>query len=292
MKINNVSFIGLGVMGYPMARHLAIAGFNTNVYNRTESKAQDWASRYSGTWSATPKEAAQGSDVVAVCVGNDEDVRSVIFGQHGALAGMKAETILIDHTTTSAELAEELAAACQAQGVHFMDAPVSGGQTGAENGTLTIMCGGEPSVFEASQPVINSYAKHATLLGGHGQGQRCKMVNQICIAGILQGLSEAMLLAQKAGLDIEQVVQVLKHGAADSWQLENRAVTLSQGKFDFGFAIDWMRKDLGICLQEAKKHGLTLPMTEEVDGHYQTLQSIGLGRLDTSALIKAYQHEA
>jgi 3-hydroxyisobutyrate dehydrogenase len=200
---------------------------------------------------------------------------------------MKAGAILIDHTTTSAELAEELAAACEKQGIHFMDAPVSGGQAGAENAALTVMCGGEAAVFERLAPMLNSYAKKATLLGTHGQGQRCKMVNQICIAGVLKGLSEALTLADKSALDVEQVVDVLKHGAAGSWQMENRAVTMSEGKFDFGFAIDWMRKDLGICLDEAKKHDLALPLTTEVDADYEQLQSQGLGRMDTSVLIKA-----
>lgn len=288
MEVNNVAFIGLGVMGFPMAGHLAAAGFATRVYNRTTAKAKAWAERFSGEYAETPKLAAEGADVVAVCVGNDNDVRSVIYGENGVLAGMKKGSVLIDHTTTSAELAEELASACHEKGVHFIDAPVSGGQAGAENGALTVMCGGKQSSFDAISPVLDSYSKQATLLGGHGQGQRCKMVNQICIAGVLKGLSEALLLAQKSGLDVGQVVNVLKHGAAGSWQMENRAVTMSQDSFDFGFAIDWMRKDLGICLEEAEKHGLKLPMTEEVDRQYQTLQEQGLGRMDTSVLIKAY----
>jgi 3-hydroxyisobutyrate dehydrogenase len=288
MNINNIAFIGLGVMGYPMAGHLSNNGFNTNVYNRTESKAQRWTKQFSGKSFDTPKAAALGCQVVAVCVGNDDDVRSVVLGAEGVLATMKPGTVLIDHTTTSAELAEELAKVCLSKGVYFIDAPVSGGQVGAENGALTIMCGGDDNVFESIQRVINSYAKQATLLGSNGQGQRCKMINQICIAGVLQGLSEAMLLAQKANLNIEQVVDVLKHGAAGSWQMENRAVTMSQGKFDFGFAIDWMRKDLGICLDEARKHQLNLPMTQDIDTHYQSLQSKGFGRQDTSVLIKAY----
>lgn len=289
MEVKNVAFIGLGVMGFPMAGHLSNAGFNTKVYNRTESKAQDWAKQYKGDYAVTPKETALHADVVAICVGNDDDVRSVVYGDNGVLMGMKSGSVLVDHTTTSAELAEELAAACKKQGIYFVDAPVSGGQAGAENGALTIMCGGEETVFASISELLNSYAKQATLLGGHGQGQRCKMVNQICISGVLKGLSEALLLAQKSNLNIEQVVNVLKHGAAGSWQMENRAVTMAEDKFDFGFAIDWMRKDLGICLNEAQKHDLALPLTQEVDELYADLQAKGLGRMDTSVLIKAYE---
>ncbi|MYM58358.1 NAD-binding protein [Vibrio sp. OCN044] len=288
MKIETVAFIGLGVMGFPMAGHLSNAGFVTRVYNRTIEKAEQWTEQHSGQCFATPYLTAQGCDLVAVCVGNDDDVRSVVLGDNGALAAMKPGSILVDHTTTSAELAEELAKACNDKNVHFVDAPVSGGQAGAENGALTIMCGGETQVFEALSPVFDTYGKQAVLLGENGQGQRCKMVNQICIAGILQGLSEALQLAQSADLDIEKVVNVLQHGAAGSWQMENRAVTMSQGKFDFGFAIDWMRKDLGICLNEASSKNIPLPMTEEVDGMYAALQKQGLGRMDTSVLIKAY----
>ncbi|PSV11296.1 NAD(P)-dependent oxidoreductase [Photobacterium leiognathi] len=283
----SIAFIGLGVMGYPMARHLFNAGFDTKVYNRTTAKAQQWASEFSGQYGETPREAALERDVVALCVGNDDDVRSVVYGEDGVLAGMKAGATLVDHTTTSAELAEELANACSEKGIHFIDAPVSGGQAGAENGALTIMCGGEQASFDAVLPVLNSYAKQAVLMGGHGQGQRCKMVNQICIAGVLQGLSEALMLAQKSNLDIEQVVSVLKHGAAGSWQMENRAVTMAEDKFNFGFAIDWMRKDLGFCLDEAKKYQLAMPLTEAVDKRYGLLQQQGLGRMDTSVLIKA-----
>lgn len=285
----NVAFIGLGVMGYPMAGHLYKNGFNTKVYNRTESKAHHWLKQFSGEFSATPKEAARGCEVVAICVGNDDDVLSVVLGENGVLAGMEAGAVLIDHTTTSAKLAEKLAELCLAKGVHFIDAPVSGGQAGAENGSLTIMCGGDGKVLESISKVVNSYAKHVSLLGGNGQGQRCKMLNQICIAGVLQGLSEAVLLAKKVDLNIEQVINVLKHGAAGSWQMENRAVSMSDDKFDFGFAIDWMRKDLGICLDEANESGLNLPMTKKVDEHYKILQLKGLGRQDTSALIKAYE---
>lgn len=289
MEVKNVAFIGLGVMGFPMAGHLSNAGFNTKVYNRTESKAQDWSKQYKGDYAVTPKETALHADVVAICVGNDDDVRSVVYGDNGVLMGMKSGSVLVDHTTTSAELAEELAVACKKQGIYFVDAPVSGGQAGAENGALTIMCGGEEAVFASISELLNSYAKQATLLGGHGQGQRCKMVNQICISGVLKGLSEALLLAQKSNLNIDQVVNVLKHGAAGSWQMENRAVTMAEDKFDFGFAIDWMRKDLGICLNEAQKHDLALPLTQEVDAQYADLQAKGLGRMDTSVLIKAYE---
>lgn len=287
MEQINVSFIGLGVMGYPMARHLKNAGFSTTVYNRTEAKAKQWAEDNQGQSAATPREASQGSDIVFVCVGNDDDVRSVIYGEDGVLAGLKPGAILVDNTTTSATLAVELAKACEAQGNTFIDAPVSGGQAGAENGALTVMCGADEHTFATAKPVIQSFAKSVTLLGENGQGQRCKMANQICIAGVLKGLSEALILAEKANLDIDLVVDTLKHGAAGSWQMENRASTMAQDKFDFGFAIDWMRKDLGICLDEAKTHGISLPLTEEVDKEYQGLQEQGLGRMDTSVLIKA-----
>ncbi|ELU8560766.1 TPA: NAD(P)-dependent oxidoreductase [Vibrio parahaemolyticus] len=287
MEKQRVAFIGLGVMGYPMAGYLSKAGYETKVYNRTKSKADKWAAEYNGIACETPREAAEGCDIVFTCVGNDNDVRSVVYGEEGLLVGLKAGAVLVDHTTTSAELAVELADACKKVGNHFIDAPVSGGQAGAENGVLTIMCGGEPSVFDHVAPVMDVYAKQITLLGENGQGQRCKMVNQICIGGILQGLSEALLLAQKSGLDIEQVVETLKHGAAGSWQMENRATTMAQDKFDFGFAIDWMRKDLGFCLEEAERVGLELPLTKMVDEQYAGLQREGLGRMDTSVLIKA-----
>ncbi|EKO4253219.1 TPA: NAD-binding protein [Vibrio parahaemolyticus] len=287
MEKQRVAFIGLGVMGYPMAGYLSKAGCETKVYNRTKAKADKWAAEYNGVACETPREAAEGCDIVFTCVGNDNDVRSVVYGEEGLLVGLKAGAVLVDHTTTSAELAVELADACKKVGNHFIDAPVSGGQAGAENGVLTIMCGGEPNVFDHVAPVMDVYAKQITLLGENGQGQRCKMVNQICIGGILQGLSEALLLAQKSGLDIEQVVETLKHGAAGSWQMENRATTMAQDKFDFGFAIDWMRKDLGFCLEEAERVGLELPLTKMVDEQYAGLQREGLGRMDTSVLIKA-----
>ncbi len=284
---SKVAFIGLGVMGYPMAGYLSKAGHQTRVYNRTFAKAEKWQSEYQGVACQTPKEAAQGCDMVFVCVGNDDDVRSVVYGEDGILAGLKRGAVLVDHTTTSANLAEELAVEAQKVGVAFIDAPVSGGQAGAENGVLTIMCGGEQQVFERVAPVMDVYAKQSTLLGEHGQGQRCKMVNQICIAGVLQGLSEALILAEKSGLDIAQVVDTLKFGAAGSWQMENRANTMAQDKFDFGFAIDWMRKDLGFCLQEAERLGVELPLTKDVDQRYASLQEQGLGRMDTSVLIKS-----
>lgn len=290
-NISKVAFIGLGVMGYPMAGHLSNRGFDVTVYNRTTSKAQNWATEYAGKFAVTPSEASEGADVVALCVGNDDDVRSVIYGDTGVLNSMCAGSVLLDHTTTSAELAEELASKCAAKGIHFIDAPVSGGQAGAQNGVLTIMCGGQKDVFDAISPLLSSYSNQVVLLGDNGQGQRCKMVNQICIAGVLKGLSEAVLLAQKSGLNIEQVVDVLKHGAAGSWQMENRAVTMSENKFDFGFAIDWMRKDLRFCLNEAEKHGVSLPLTKEVDRQYLSLQEKGFGRLDTSVLIKACGNE-
>lgn len=287
MNNKKVAFVGLGVMGYPMAGYLSKAGYSTKVFNRTKAKADTWASEYQGQACETPKQAALDADVVFVCVGNDDDVRSVVFGEDGILAGLKPGAVLVDHTTTSAELAIELAAAAKENGNGFIDAPVSGGQAGAENGVLTIMCGGDQSVFDAVAPVMEVYAKQITLLGENGQGQRCKMVNQICIGGILQGLSEALLLAQKSGLDIEQVVDTLKHGAAGSWQMENRAVTMAQDKFDFGFAIDWMRKDLGFCLEEAERVGIELPLTKNVDEQYAQLQQEGLGRMDTSVLFKS-----
>lgn len=288
-KIEKVAFVGLGVMGFPMAKHLAVDGYMTKVFNRTHSKAERWEDEVLGTACTSPKHAAQDSQIVFVCVGNDEDVRSVIYGGDGVLAGMKKGSILVDHTTTSAELAEELSQECRVRGIHFIDAPVSGGQVGAENGELTIMCGGDEGIFNQLLPVIGSYAKKAVLMGSNGQGQRCKMVNQICIAGVLKGLSEGLLLAEKVGLDAQNLVDVLKHGAAGSWQMSNRAVTMSQDKFDFGFAIDWMKKDLGICIDEGQKLGLDLPLTKAVDLEYQTLRERGLGRMDTSALLKIYK---
>lgn len=287
-----VSFIGLGVMGYPMAGHLVKAGFDVTVFNRTEAKAKAWAEQHGGAYRSTVAECVKDADVVLLCVGNDDDVRSMTTSETGALAFMKSGSVLVDHTTTSALLAEELSEAAQAVGVRFMDAPVSGGQAGAENGVLTIMCGGESEVFDYLQPVFNAYGRSSVLMGKVGQGQRAKMVNQICIAGALTGISEGLILAEKAGLDIETLVACLKNGAAGSWQMENRAVTMSQNKFDFGFAIDWMIKDLGFCLDEAKRQGVTLPMTQKTIESYQSLSEQGEGRMDTSILIKAIKKEA
>ncbi|EKO3957699.1 NAD(P)-dependent oxidoreductase [Vibrio fluvialis] len=287
-----VSFIGLGVMGYPMAGHLVKAGFEVTVFNRTQAKAIAWAEQHGGHAAATVVECVSDADVVLTCVGNDDDVRSMTTSEQGALAFMKPGAILVDHTTTSAQLAEELGAAAQKVGVRFMDAPVSGGQAGAENGVLTIMCGGEADLFDELQPVFKAYGRSSVLMGGVGQGQRAKMVNQICIAGVLNGLSEGLILAENAGLDIPTLVACLKNGAAGSWQMENRAVTMAENKFDFGFAIDWMIKDLGFCLDEAQRQGVHLPMTEKTIAAYRSLSANGDGRMDTSVLIKAVKQEA
>ncbi|ELO1781019.1 NAD(P)-dependent oxidoreductase [Vibrio fluvialis] len=287
-----VSFIGLGVMGYPMAGHLVKAGFEVTVFNRTQAKAIAWAEQHGGHAVATVAECVSDADVVLTCVGNDDDVRSMTTSEQGALAFMKPGAILVDHTTTSAQLAEELGAAAQKVGVRFMDAPVSGGQAGAENGVLTIMCGGEADLFDELQPVFKAYGRSSVLMGGVGQGQRAKMVNQICIAGVLNGLSEGLILAENAGLDIPTLVACLKNGAAGSWQMENRAVTMAENKFDFGFAIDWMIKDLGFCLDEAQRQGVRLPMTEKTIAAYRSLSANGDGRMDTSVLIKAVKQEA
>ncbi|MBY7830773.1 NAD(P)-dependent oxidoreductase [Vibrio fluvialis] len=287
-----VSFIGLGVMGYPMAGHLVKAGFEVTVFNRTQAKAIAWAEQHGGHAAATVEECVSDADVVLTCVGNDDDVRSMTTNEQGALAFMKPGSILVDHTTTSAQLAEELGAAAQKVGVRFMDAPVSGGQAGAENGVLTIMCGGEADLFDELQPVFKAYGRSSVLMGGVGQGQRAKMVNQICIAGVLNGLSEGLILAENAGLDIPTLVACLKNGAAGSWQMENRAVTMAENKFDFGFAIDWMIKDLGFCLDEAQRQGVHLPMTEKTIAAYRSLSANGDGRMDTSVLIKAVKQEA
>lgn len=287
-----VSFIGLGVMGFPMAGHLQKSGLDVTVYNRTTEKARLWASQYGGNVGVTVAECAKGADVVISCVGNDDDVRSVITSKDGAISVMKPGAILVDHTTTSAKLANELLEACQAAGVAFMDAPVSGGQAGAENGVLTIMCGGDKALFDVLQPIFTAYGKSSVLMGEVGQGQRAKMVNQICIAGVLNGLSEGLLLAEKAGLDIPTLVDCLKNGAAGSWQMENRATTMAQRSFDFGFAIDWMIKDLGFCLDEAQTQGITLPLTSKMVDQYKELSEQGLGRMDTSVIIEAVEKEA
>ncbi|WP_105199855.1 MULTISPECIES: NAD(P)-dependent oxidoreductase [unclassified Pseudoalteromonas] len=279
------TFIGLGVMGYPMAGHLQQAGYDVCVYNRSAEKAQKWVEQYGGRSAATPAQAASDAEFVFVCVGNDDDVRSVIYGDDGALATMAPGSYLIDHTTTSALLARELGEAAQEKQVAFIDAPVSGGQAGAENGVLTVMCGGEPEAFAAVQPVMAPFSRFSELLGPIGSGQLCKMVNQICIAGVVQGLAEGLHFAKKAGLDGEKVVETISKGAAGSWQMENRYKTMLQGEYEFGFAVDWMRKDLGIALDEARNNGATLALTALVDQYYGDVQAIGGNRYDTSSLL-------
>ena len=281
-----LAFLGLGVMGFPMAGHLQKAGHSVTVYNRNAEKSAKWVATHGGASAATPREAAAGADIVLMCVGNDNDVRSVVYGDDGALAGMKAGAVLVDHTTASAALARELDAAAKAQGKGFIDAPVSGGQAGAENGKLGIMCGGDLATFDRVKDVLNVYAKALVRIGDAGAGQLTKMVNQICIAGLVQALSEGLAFAQKAGVDPKLVLDVISKGAAQSWQMENRGNTMVDGKFDFGFAVDWMRKDLGICLDEAKRNGARLPVTALVDQFYADVQQAGGGRLDTSSLIK------
>ena len=281
-----VAFLGLGVMGYPMAGHLARAGHAVTVYNRTGAKAQQWVKEYGGKSADTPAAAADGAEMVFACVGNDDDLRSITIGEGGAFAAMKAGSVFVDHTTASAEVARELAAAAKAKGFAFVDAPVSGGNLGAINGALTVMCGGDQAAFDAARPVGMAFAKAMTLLGPSGSGQLAKMVNQIAIAGLVQGLSEAIAFGQKAGLDMKAVLEVIGKGAAQSWQMDNRGPTMIQGKFDFGFAVDWMRKDLGIALEEARRNGARLPVTALVDQFYADLQAAGGGRQDTSSLIR------
>jgi 3-hydroxyisobutyrate dehydrogenase len=283
--MTKLAFLGLGVMGFPMAGHLAAAGHEVTVYNRTAAKADNWVARHGGAAAATPKAAAAGAEMVFSCVGNDDDLRSVVLGEEGAFAGMAEGSILIDNTTASAEVARELAEIGKKQGIDFIDAPVSGGQAGAENGALTVMCGGDAEAFARAQPVIDAFAKAVTLMGPSGAGQLTKMVNQICIAGLLQGLSEGMNFGLKAGLDMQKVIDVIGKGAAQSWQMDNRAATMCAGKFDFGFAVDWMRKDLGICLAEAKNNGARLPVTALVDQFYAQVQARGGNRWDTSSLM-------
>jgi 3-hydroxyisobutyrate dehydrogenase len=282
-----VAFLGLGVMGYPMAGHLQKkGGHEVTVYNRTGAKAQQWAREFGGKHAASPREAAKECDFVMLCVGNDDDVRSVVYGDNGALAGMKRGAILVDHTTASALLAKELFAKAKERGVGFIDAPVSGGQAGAQNGQLGIMCGGEPADFNRAKPVLDVYAKMCALIGGPGAGQLTKMVNQIAIAGLVQGLAEALSFGKRAGLDIEKVISVISKGAAQSWQMENRWKQMNELKFDgFGFAVDWMRKDLGICLEEAKRNGSRLPATALIDQFYAWVQARGGRRWDTSSLM-------
>ena len=281
-----VAFLGLGVMGYPMAGHLkAKGGHEVTVYNRTFAKAEAWVKQHGGRAAATPKEAATGQDFVFACVGNDDDLRQVTIGPDGAFQAMARGTIFVDNTTASADVARELQAKAKALGIGFVDAPVSGGQAGAENGALTVMCGGEEADYARAEPVIAAFARACRRLGAPGAGQLSKMVNQICIAGLVQGLSEGLHFARKSGLDIEQLVDVISKGAAGSWQMENRHKTMNQDKFDFGFAVDWMRKDLGICLAEARRNGAHLPVTALVDQFYGEVQTMGGGRWDTSSLF-------
>ncbi|MBC7470165.1 MAG: NAD(P)-dependent oxidoreductase [Ramlibacter sp.] len=280
-----IAFLGLGVMGFPMAGHLARAGHHVTVYNRSAAKSEAWKQEFKGHSAATPALAAKDADFVFCCVGNDDDLRSVTLGEEGAFTGMKKGATFVDHTTASADIARELQVQAQAVGLRFVDAPVSGGQAGAQNGMLTVMCGGEPAAFEAVQPVALAFARAFTLLGAAGAGQLAKMVNQICIAGLVQGLSEAIAFGQKAGLDMNQVLEVIGKGAAQSWQLDNRGKTMIEGKFEFGFAVDWMRKDLGLVLDEAKRNGSRLPVTALVDQFYADVQAAGGRRWDTSSLI-------
>ena len=279
------AFIGLGTMGYPMAGHLAKAGHKVTVFNRTDARAEAWCGDHGGERAGTPAEAASGADVVFICVGNDEDVRAVALGDEGALVGMAAGAVLVDHSTVSAHLARELADAALARNVGFLDAPVSGGQAGAENGALTIMVGGEEAVFERAAPVMDAYANAVTLMGPVGSGQLTKMVNQITVAGLIEALAEGLAFAVNAGLDAKKVADVISKGAAASWQMENRAGTMLDGEFDFGFAVDWMLKDLDICLEEARRNGSELPVTELVNRFYKEIQKAGGGRRDTSSLI-------
>ena len=279
------AFLGLGVMGYPMAGHLVAAGHRVTVYNRTTAKAERWVTEHGGAMAATPAAAAEGAEYVFLCVGDDPDVLAMTTGADGVLETMGEGAVLVDHTTASAVIARNVYAAAAGQGVGFVDAPISGGQDGAENGVLTVMCGGDQADFDRVAPVIDAYSRACNLLGGPGSGQLTKMVNQICIAGLVQGLSEGINFAQRAGLDVGSVVDTISKGAAGSWQMENRAQTMADGVFDYGFALDWMRKDLRICFEEAASNGSALPVTEIVDGYYEQLQELGLGRWDTSTLI-------
>ena len=285
-----VAFVGLGVMGYPMAGHLkAKGGHEVTVFNRTAAEAEQWVSQHGGKSAPTPRQAAAGQDFVMACVGNDNDLRQVMLGEDGVFAGVRAGAIVVDHTTASAEIARELHAEAKKRGFAFIDAPVSGGQAGAENGVLTVMCGGEPSPFAAAEKVIAAYARTCNLMGASGSGQLAKMANQICIAGVVEGLAEALHFAMKAGLDIEKLIATISKGAAQSWQMENRYKTMVAGKFDFGFAVDWMRKDLAICLDEARRNGAKLPVTALVDQFYAQVQAMGGRRWDTSSLIALLQ---
>ena len=287
--MSKVAFIGLGVMGYPMAGHLQAAGYQVTVYNRTVTTAVAWVGAHGGRQAATPAIAAEGARYVMTCVGNDDDLRAVVLGDHGVLAGMAAGSVLIDHTTASAAAARELAVAAAERGVAFIDAPVSGGQQGAQNGALTIMCGGEEETFERAAPVMKAYAKAITHLGPVGAGQLTKMVNQICVAGVVQGLAEGMHFAARAGLDVQKVIDAISQGAASSWQMVNRHKTMIAGKYEHGFAVDWMRKDLDIVLAEAAENGANLAITEQINEFYKEVQAMGGGRWDTSALLKRLQ---
>ena len=284
--MTKIAFIGLGVMGFPMAGHLAAAGHDVTVYNRTSAKADDWVEQHGGAMAASPREAAAGAEIVFTCVGNDDDLRSVTLGQDGAFAGLAEGTLFVDHTTVSAHIARELAEKLEEQGCHGIDAPVSGGQAGAENGKLAIMCGGSDTAMDRARPVMDAYAARIVHVGGPGAGQTTKMVNQICIAGVLSGLSEAVRFAQAADVDLAKVKEAISGGAAQSWQMDNRWDTMAAGEFDFGFAIDWMRKDLGLALDEARRNGSSLPNAALVDQYYAEVQAIGGNRQDTSALIR------
>lgn len=285
-----VAFLGLGVMGFPMAGHLAAkGGHEVTVYNRTAAKSKAWAEKFGGRAAPTPKAAAEGQDFVMACVGNDDDLRAVTIGADGAFAGMKSGSIFVDHTTASAEVARQLDAEATKHGFQFIDAPVSGGQAGAENGVLTVMCGGAEAAYKQAEPVIASYARMCNLLGPAGSGQLTKMVNQICIAGLIEGLSEGIHFAKRAGLDVQAVIDTISKGAAQSWQMENRYKTMNEGKFDFGFAVEWMRKDLSICLAEARRNGASLPVTALVDNFYSEVEKMGGKRWDTSSLLARLQ---
>ncbi|MCK6428487.1 MAG: NAD(P)-dependent oxidoreductase [Burkholderiaceae bacterium] len=288
---HKVAFLGLGVMGYPMAGHLASAGHHVTVFNRTAKKAERWVDEYGGNFAKTPREAAAGAQIVFCCVGNDDDLRAVVLGADGAFAGMAKDAVFVDNTTASAAIARELHAEARNRALHFVDAPVSGGQAGAVNGMLTVMCGGDAAAFDRIQPVAMAYAKAVTLIGTSGAGQLAKMVNQLCIAGLVQGLSEGINFGLAAGLDMKLVLQVIGKGAAQSWQMDNRGTTMVDDKFDFGFAVDWMRKDLGLCLDEARRNGAPLPVAALVDQFYADVQAMGGGRWDTSSLIRRLRHK-